>query len=62
MSNGAPTETELVALRKSVVEALTGADVGVEGISGSRTERLTARGASDVVDRIVARGFKVVRA
>jgi hypothetical protein len=59
--NGRTDEQEYAALRKGVVEALTGADVGVEGISSGRTERLTERGAKDVLDRLAARCFKVVR-
>lgn len=59
--NGGKPESELAALRKAAIEALTGTDVDVEGLVTSHTERLTERGAVDILDRIAARGFQIER-
>lgn len=59
MPNG---ETEARALQQSIVEALTGATVHVQGLVSSFPGPLTAEGAQDVIDRLRARGFKIERA
>lgn len=56
------SEVEQKALDESVIKALSGAKVVVEGAVGlDATLSLTEEGAQDVVDRLRARGFKVVR-
>ena len=59
--NGGKIESERAALRKSVIEALTGTSVNTGGLVASHNEELTEKGARDVLDRLAARGFKVER-
>lgn len=54
-------ESDIQALHRAVIDALTELSVEVKGIAFNFRESLTRAGAQDVLDRLAARGFKVVR-
>jgi hypothetical protein len=54
------TEQDEKLLEQDIIETLTGTQVSVQGLT-RYMEPLTREGAEQVLDKLRARGFKVVR-